>query len=61
MRTKIESIILENKEGQRLRIYQVEGSNTFCIGLESDSDHFSFAIEDAAIITDAINKVVDSF
>ena len=58
---QIESVILENKTGRRLRIYKVENSNSFCIGLEDGNDHFEFEVGDAEEITNAINVVVDSF
>ena len=66
MTKKTESIILENKDGQRLRIYRVENTEgkdlTFCIGLEGEGqDHFTFYPEDAGDITSAIDTVVDSF
>ena len=66
MTKKTESIILENKDGQRLRIYRVENTEgkdlTFCIGLEGEGqDHFTFYSEDAVDITSAIDTVVDSF
>ena len=66
MTKKTESIILENKDGQRLRIYRVENTEgkdlTFCIGLEGEGqDHFTFYQEDAVDITSAIDTGVDSF
>ena len=62
MKKQIETIILENKSKQRLRIYKIENSNSFCIGLEDDeADHFEFEAADAEEITKAINSVVDSF
>jgi hypothetical protein len=66
MTKKTESIILENKDGQRLRIYRVENTEdkalTFCIGLEGEGqDHFAFYPEDAVDITSAIDTIVDSF
>lgn len=61
MKKQIESIVLENKTGQRLRIYKIENSNSFCIGLEDDGDHFEFEAGDAEEITNAIDAVVASF
>ena len=61
MKKQIESIILENKNKQRLRIYKCENSNSFFVGLEDAEDHFEFDIESAEEITQAINQIVDSF
>ena len=59
MKKIIESVVLENKNGQRLRIYKIENGNTFCIGLEGESDHFEFEANEADDICNAIGKVVD--
>ena len=59
VKKQTESIVLENKQGQKLRIYRVEGSDTFCIGLEDD-EHFEFEAGDAEVITKSINTVVYS-
>ena len=61
MKTQTESIILTNDQKQKLRIYKVENSNEFCIGLEDAEDHFVFESRDAEEITKAINVVVNSF
>jgi|CXWL01.1.fsa_nt_gi hypothetical protein len=61
MKKQTESIVLENKTGQRLRIYKVDGSDTFCIGIEGESDHFEFQSRDADEIKAAIGVIVDSF
>lgn len=61
MKRQIESITLQNDKGQRLRIYVVDGSNTFCIGMEGDNERFEFAARDADEINKAIDVVVDSF
>ena len=58
MKKQIESIVLQNKVGQILRIYKVENSDTFCIGQE-DADHFEFTVEEAEEIVIAINTVVN--
>ena len=60
MKKEIDSVVLVNKAGQRLRIYKVEGTNTFCIGLEGQ-DHFEFEANTHNEIIDAICMVVDSF
>ena len=59
VKKQTESIVLENKLEQKLRIYRVEGSATFCIGIE-DEDHFEFEAGDAEVITKSINTVVYS-
>lgn len=60
MKKQIESIVLENKTKQRLRVYRVENADKFCIGTD-DGDHFVFEASDADDITCAINEVVESF
>ena len=57
MKKQIESIILTDEHGQRLRIYRVGGSDIFCIGPEDD-EHFEFKAEDAKEIIEAINTVI---
>jgi hypothetical protein len=59
MKKIIESVVLENKNGQRLRIYRIEGGSTFCIGIEGGDDHFEFEENEADDICNAIGKVVD--
>ena len=62
MKKQVESIVLENDSGQRLRIYKVDadGPPTFCIGVEGDeTEHFEFTEMDADVITSAIASVVD--
>ena len=59
MKKIIESVVLENKNRQRLRIYKIENGNTFCIGLEGENDHFDFEANEADDICNAIGKVVD--
>ncbi len=60
MKQEIESIVLENKGGQRLRIYRVEGScDEYCIGLDGESDHFVFTAEESVIIRESIERVID--
>ena len=63
MKTEYETLILTNKNGQRLRIYKIEDTDDdFCIGLEGDGqDHFYFKASEAEIITEAINKTVDQY
>ena len=63
MKKQIESIILENTNGQRLRIYKVDGNRplSFCIGVEGDETHFEFTVDDAETIVAAINSVVAEF
>ncbi len=63
MKKQTESMVLENKEGLRLRIYKVEGDGpiSFCIGVDGDETHFEFGAGDAEQITAAIDVVVDSF
>jgi len=61
MRKQIEVIILENKAGQRFRIYKVENANLFCMGLEGDNDHFEFETSEAKEIIESVESVVDSF
>lgn len=60
MKKQIESIVIENKNKHRLRIYRVEHTDKFCIGSE-DGEHFVFEAGDADDITSAINEVVESF
>ena len=60
MRQIIQCIILENEKGQRLRIYKVEGSDTFCIGTEGEDDHFEFTANAADDICNAISRVIES-
>lgn len=61
MKTQIETIVLTNKAGQKLRVYLVDGASPpeFCIGRDG-GDHFSFFAQDAEDIAGAINSVVDS-
>lgn len=63
MIVQTESVILTNGDGQKLRIYKVEGNGipVFCIGIEGSEDHFSFNAGEAEEITRAIDTVVDSF
>jgi len=57
MKKQTESIILTSDQGQRLKIYRVDGSDTFCIGLEDD-EHFEFKADEAKEIIESINTVV---
>jgi len=57
MKIETESMILENKQKQRLRIYKVEGGTTYCIGVEGE-EHFEFEAKEAAEICQTINRVV---
>jgi hypothetical protein len=59
MKKNIESIVLTNSKAESLRIYQVEGSSEFCIGMEG-SDHFSFTAVEAKEIVQAITEVVET-
>jgi hypothetical protein len=59
MKKIIESVVLENKIGQRLRIYKIENGDNFCIGIEGESDHFEFEAPEADDICSAIGNVVD--
>ena len=60
MKQIIESLLLENKSGERLRVYKVEGGkDEFCLGSADDPDgHFSFRASDAEDICNAIHKIV---
>jgi hypothetical protein len=58
MKQTIESVVLENEKGQQLRLYRVEGGNTYCIGVDAD-DHFEFTAREAAEICNAIGSLVD--
>ena len=58
MKQTIESVVLDNEKGQRLRIYKVEGSDTYCIGVEDGDDHFEFSSEEAQEVCNALGKVV---
>ncbi len=61
MKKQTESIVLENKDLQRLRIYKVEGGDTFCIGIEGENEHFEFMASDAQEIKKSIDEVVCLF
>jgi hypothetical protein len=58
MQKTIESIILQNDKGQRLRIYKVEDGDTYCIGVEDGDDHFEFSSEEAQEVCNALGKIV---
>ena len=59
MKRTIESVVLENDKGQRLRLYKVDGGNTYCIGGDDADDHFEFTAREAAEICNAIGSLVD--
>ena len=64
MKTKSESILLENELHERLRIYKSPTHNSsFYLVIEDKETEcrFSFQASDAEEITKAINLVVDSF
>jgi hypothetical protein len=58
MKQIIESVVLENDKGQRLRLYKVDGGNTYCIGGDAD-DHFEFTAREAEDICNAIGSLID--
>ena len=60
MKQIIESLILANKAGERLRIYRVEGGkDEFCIGSADDpAGHFTFHAADCDELCNAIRKIV---
>ncbi len=61
MKIQTEGIVLENKSKQRLKIYKINDSDSFCIGLEGENEHFEFMGSDADEITNSINIIVNSF
>ena len=62
MKIEHESIVLENRDGQRLRIYKVDNAeDDFCIGLEGeDQDHFNFKACDMAPLLRSIKYIVNA-